>query len=66
MIVRRNHCFYGIVSLPIMKPKIFSRSVLPATIFMALLSVAAAKPKKHHAVRRATPTTDGGGTSARW
>ena len=41
-----------------MKPKIFSRSVLPATIFMALLSVAAAKPKKHHAVRRATPAED--------
>ncbi len=39
--------------------RLFSRSVLPATILMVLLSVAAAKPKKkHHTVRRATPADD--------
>ncbi|MGI8432702.1 MAG: D-alanyl-D-alanine carboxypeptidase family protein [Chthoniobacterales bacterium] len=41
-----------------MMPKIFTRSVLAATILMVLLSVAAAKPKKHHTVRRATPVDD--------
>ena len=42
-----------------MMRRLFSRSVLPATLLMALLSVAVAKPKKkHHTVRRATPADD--------